>query len=409
MFQWTQSFRGIAAALILILVFGAGWYLGVRDATGADSLPTRIFSQGSTAPPDGVDFSPYYKAWRVLDERFVPATSTQQASTEERIWSSIQGLAASVNDPYTVFLPPEDNEIFEDDISGSFSGVGMEIGMRENILTVIAPLEDSPAERAGVKTGDQILRIDEKSTEGMTIDRAVKLIRGEKGTQVKLTIAREGRDNLLEISVTRDEIQIPTIGTTMRDDGVFVIRLHNFSAISPNKFREALREFIQVGQGRLIIDVRGNPGGFLEAAVDMASFFVPAGKPIVTEDFGDTGDPRIHRSKGFNVFTDNLKLAVLVDRGSASASEILAGALQDYDRATVVGTQTFGKGSVQELVEITDATSLKVTIARWVTPNGRSISQQGITPDVIVELEDVEEQSDADPQLERAAEVLLEQ
>lgn len=395
----------VVIILLIIIAFFSGVFFEKDRNTKINNLP--LISNNGALQPTSVDFSPLWKTWNVINEKFVPATTTDILTNEEKLYGAIQGLASSLGDPYTVFLPPEDAEIFEDDISGNFEGVGMEIGIRDNVLTVIAPLKDNPAERAGIKTGDKILKIDDTATDGMTIDKAVKLIRGEGGTAVKLTILREGEDELLEIEVVRGTIQIPTIDTKLRDDGVFVIELYNFSAISANLFREALREFINSGTDKMILDLRGNPGGFLEASIDMASWFLPTGKVVVTEDFGENDKPRIHRSKGYNIFNDNLKMIILVNQGSASASEILAGALQQQNKATLVGTNTFGKGSVQELVKITPDSSFKVTIAHWLTPNGKSISDGGLSPDVEVQFTKEDLEAKGDPQLEKAVELLL--
>lgn len=394
----------IVIILLIITAFFSGIFFAKNENIKIDNL---LPVSSSVLQPTLVDFSPFWKTWNVINEKFVPATTTDILTDEEKLYGAIQGLASSLGDPYTVFLPPEDAEIFEADISGNFEGVGMEIGIRDNILTVIAPLKGNPAERAGIKTGDKILKINDIATEGMTIDKAVKLIRGKGGTSVLLTILREGEDELLEIKVIRGTIQIPTIDTKLRDDGVFVIELYNFSAISPNLFREALREFIVSGSGKMILDLRGNPGGFLEAAIEIASWFLPAGKVVVTEDFGQDNEPRIHRSKGYNIFNENLKMAILVNQGSASASEILAGALQQQGKAILVGTNTFGKGSVQELVKITQNSSFKVTIAHWLTPNGKSISDGGLSPDIEVKSTKEDIKAIKDPQLEKAVELLL--
>lgn len=391
--------------LIVALAFFAGLYIGSEERGSA--LSAAVFANNETLPPVDVDFSPLWKAWNTINAKFVSSSTSTLVSNEEKVWGAVQGLAQSLNDPYTVFFPPVEAEIFEDDISGNFEGVGMEIGMREGILTVISPLKGTPASRAGIESGDSILRINGETTDGLTIDKAVRRIRGEKGTSVVFTIARVGEGELLEIEVVRDVIAIPTLETSFRSDGVFVIELFNFSALSPNLFREALREFVLTGSNTLILDVRGNPGGFLEAAVDMASWFLPAGKVVLSEDFGKYDKPVIHRSKGYNIFDENLKMAILINRGSASASEILAGALKEHEIAILVGEKSFGKGSVQELVKITPETSLKVTIARWLTPDGMSISEGGLTPDYEVKItsEDIEE--GRDPQLDRAIEVLL--
>ncbi len=390
--------------VLVVLAFIFGWYIGgQRGEANGDVLFNGIHAE----PPVGVDFDPLWKSWQVLEDKFVPATTTEIATDEEKVYGAIEGLTDSFGDPYTVFLPPADAEIFEEDISGSFGGVGMEIGIRDSTVSVISPLKDTPAYRAGIQAGDKIIRIDETSTEGMTIDEAVKLIRGEVGTSVKLSLLREDTDDLVIAEVVRAIIQIPTIESEIRDDGVFVIRLFNFSAISPNLFRDALRSFILSGSHKLVLDLRGNPGGFLEVAVDMASWFLPTGKVIVTEDFGENESSRAHRSRGYDIFNDNLEMIILVNQGSASASEILAGALREHGVATIVGEQTFGKGSVQELVDITQDTSLKVTIARWLTPNGTSISDGGLTPDVEVEMTREDVEAGLDPHLDRAVEILL--
>lgn len=404
-FKSKQTIFAVAIAIIFIAsAFFVGLYVGSENDNGQRNI---IFADNGVLPPVTVDTSPLWKAWNALNERYVPATTTDIVSEQDRLWGAIQGLTNSLGDPYTVFMPPEDAEIFEGDINGNFGGVGMEIGMRDSILTVIAPLKGTPAFRAGIQSGDKIVEIDGEFTDDLTVDGAVKLIRGEVGTLVTLTIARNGEDEFLEIEIIRDRIEIPTIDTELREDGIFVIQLYNFSAISMNLFREALREFILSGAHKLILDLRGNPGGFLEAANDMTSWFLPTGKIIVTEDFGGNEKPRVHRSKGYDIFNENLKMMVLVDRGSASASEILAGALQQHGIAKLVGGNTFGKGSVQELVKITPETALKITIARWLTPNGSSISDGGLTPDFEVEFTKEDFEAGIDPQMDKAVELLL--
>jgi len=377
-----------------------------------------VFGGGAAAqltiPPEDVDFSPVWKAWRVIDEKFVPAavaTSTQVATStaeknQERVWGMIQGLAGSLEDPYTFFLPPKENEIFADDISGAFEGVGMEIAVKNQVLTVVSPLKGSPAERAGIKSGDSILKIDNVETRGMDISTAVSRIRGPKGTQVTFLVMREGFTEPREIKVTREVINVPIVTTKARSDGVFVIELQSFTANSPELFRRALREFVESGSRSLVLDLRGNPGGYLEAAVDMASWFLPTGRVVVTEDYGGNAESVVHRSRGYDVFNENLRMVMLVDRGSASASEILAGALQHYGIAKMVGDRTFGKGSVQELVEITSDTALKITVARWLGPDGEQIPLDGIVPDVEIKNTEEDVKAGKDPQLEKAIEIL---
>ena len=274
-----------------LLILAVGIALGVMFVYGG-GVAAQL-----AGPPDDVDLTPVWKAWRVIDEKFVPAavaTSTQVATStaeknQERVWGMIQGLAGSLGDPYTFFLPPKENQIFTDDISGAFEGVGMEIAVRDQVVTVVSPLKGTPAERAGIKSGDRILKIDNVETRGMDISMAVSRIRGPKGTQVTFLVMREGFTEPREIKVTREVINVPIVTTEARSDGVFVIELQSFTANSPELFRRALREFVESKDRSLILDLRGNPGGYLEAAVDMASWFLPTGRVDVTEDYG--GEP----------------------------------------------------------------------------------------------------------------------
>lgn len=381
----------ILSFIISVSLFGAGFYVGKRDDVNINGT---IFINATTTEP--VDFSPFWKAWKLLDEKFTASSSTlPQTSNEDKLWGAISGLAVSYDDPYTVFFPPVESKMFEEEISGSFGGVGMEIGIADGLLTVIAPLKNTPAERAGVLAGDKIVDIDGKSSINMTTDEAITLIRGERGTKVTITFMREGVKEPLVKEITRATIEIPTVSTKVTDEGVFVIELYNFSATSPNLFRGALREFVESGLNKLVLDLRNNPGGYLEASLDMASWFLPTGKIVVVEDFGGKRNNREYRSKGYNIFNNSLKMAILVNEGSASASEILAGALREHGRAVLVGRQTFGKGSVQELVPVTNDTSLKITVAHWLTPLGNSISDGGLTPDIIVPKEDEKDEKDA--------------
>ncbi len=391
--------------LVLGGVFFSGFYYGKNSQPASVSITSVINktdSQNAT-----VDFAPFWKAWNVVNEKYVPTNSTTTIKIDDqtRVYGAIQGMVASLGDPYTVFFPPVESKSFNEEIGGQIEGVGMEVDVKDGVLTVISPVKGTPAYRAGIKAGDKVTKIDDTLTVGLKTEQAIKLIRGKKGTSVRLTLLRSGVKDPFELSIVRDVINIPTVDTETKGE-VFVIRLYSFSAISPNLFRDALREFIQSGKYKMVIDLRGNPGGYLEAAQDMASWFLPTGKIIVKEDFRNAQDMQIYRSKGYNIFNDKLKLVILIDGGSASASEILAGALHDHGVATLVGTQSFGKGSVQELIQITDNTSLKVTIAKWLTPNDIFISHQGLTPDVAVKLDEAEFKKGNDTQLNRALEIL---
>ena len=395
----------IIAVIFTGAVFGGGYMIGSRNLNGIEMVaaPQVLNTQSSTT--EKVDFAPFWKAWKILDTNFVGATSTEKNTDQKKVWGAIEGLAASYGDPYTTFFPPEDLKLFEGDIQGNFEGVGIEIDVKDGVLTVVSPLKGTPADKAGMRAKDKIIKINGTSTIGMSSQDATKLIRGPKGTPVIFTVNRDGKE--LEIKVVRDVIDVPIVVTKKRDDGIFVIQITSFAANSADKFKDALREFVNSKSDRLILDVRGNPGGYLEAAVDIASWFLPSSDVVVSEDFGDKNkQPEVFKSKGYNIFTDKLKMIMLVDEGSASASEILAGALKEHGKATLVGEKTFGKGSVQELIPLTDDSSLKVTIAHWFTPKGVSISKNGIEPDVTVKMTDADRTAQKDPQLDKAVEIL---
>ena len=407
---------GFTLFVVIIISYFIGFSSG-KDAVPPENLIATVANK-TLDKPESVDFSAFWTAWNVINQKYAGTTTPDQ----DRVYGAIEGMTASLGDPYTVFFPPEESKIFQSEIAGNFEGVGMEVGIKDGKLVVVSPIKDSPAEKAGVRAGDFIMMIDGKESLSMPTDKAVKLIRGKAGTNVKLTLVREGAKNPVEITITRATIDLPTVKTTtktelsgtdgasdgagLRKDGIFVISLYSFSANSANLFRNALKEFINSGSHKLILDLRGNPGGYLEAAVDMASWFLPSGKVVVREEFGKNREERIYRSKGYNIFSDKLRVVILVDGGSASASEILAGALSENGVAKLVGEKTFGKGSVQELVNITSNTSLKVTIAKWLTPNGHSISEQGIVPDYVVEVMSEDVKNKKDRQMEKAVELL---
>lgn len=370
---------GLISSFLIILIFVSGYFVGNNN----DKFLIPQSLRNTVNASNDTDFSVFWKVWNLLDDKFISASSTKETSDQEKVWGAISGMVSSLGDPYTVFLPPSENASFQESIEGTFAGVGMEVGMEEGVLTVITPLKNTPAEAANIEPGDKILAIDGTSTQDISIDEAIAKIRGPVGTDVILTILREGNNSAFDVLITRDIVNIPTLETEIRDDGIFVISLYNFSAGAESEFRNAIREFVLSRKSRLLLDMRGNPGGFLDSAVNIASWFLPAGKIVVQEDFGD--DIKEFRSRGYDIFNDNLKMVVLVNRGSASAAEILAGALQEHDVATVVGSKTFGKGSVQELISITPETSLKVTIARWLTPMGKSISDGGLLPDILID------------------------
>ena len=380
--------RGLGYALAFCLAIGT-FYSGLQigqDMQGQDQSASlfSIFHSEPVVSKTEPDLNEFWRVWDLLDEKFATGSTTKDLSEEDKIHGAIEGLVDSYGDPYTVYFPPKDAEAFNDTIAGNFSGVGMEVGLREKLITVIAPLPGTPAEKAGVMAGDVVVKIDEMSTEDMRIDEAVSLIRGEKGTVINLQIYREGISEFLDIAITRDTIDIPTLKTE-KIGKTFIIALYSFNAVSETQFQNGINEYLASGADKLIVDLRGNPGGYMQSAVTIASYFLPAGKVVVKEEFGESDRNEVFRSIGRQIqsFTPD-NLVVLVDGGSASASEILAGALKDHGVATIIGAQTFGKGSVQELMELEDGGSLKVTVARWLTPNGTSISKGGLAPDIFI-------------------------
>ncbi|MES2985798.1 MAG: S41 family peptidase [Patescibacteria group bacterium] len=412
--------KNLEKILIVGLIFLGGFLIG-------NFSPAIAANSASRNTPEGFDTKTFTKVWEILDNEFVTTShrdpfssdddrgSTSTATTssdslsvaERRLYGAIKGMVDAEGDPYTTFFVPTEASSFESEIKGSFEGVGMEVGKKDGIITIISPLPGSPAEKAGLKSGDKILKIDKTITTDMAIDAAVNLIRGKKGTEVALTIYREGIDQPLEIKVLRDTIELPTITKNFdQATGVYTIKIHSFSEQVASMFTQALKEFKAAGAKKLIIDLRGNPGGYLDSAVDIASHFIPQGKIIVSQDYGKKKETEYMRSLGYGTIGSDVKVVVLIDGGSASASEILAGALQDYKLATLVGQKTFGKGSVQEYIKVTPTTGLKVTIARWLTPEGRSISVNGLTPDIEVKITEEDAKKQNDSQQKKAVEIL---
>lgn len=375
-FQGTTSngVRIALAALSVGVLFGAGVLVGAA------------LSHTSYGNTGKIESSLLKEVKSKLDEKFVFWKASSTLPTDKELeYGMIEGYVNSYKDPYTVFLPPQEAKSFAENVQGSFGGVGMNVGVKDGNIVVIAPLKDSPAMKAGILAGDIITAVDGKSMMSASSDEAVALIRGPIGEKVVITVLHPNAKDTTDITIVREEIKIPTLDTEKKN-GAFIIHLYNFSAESAQLFQNALNEFITSGYTNLVIDLRGNPGGYLEASVNMASFFLPEGKVVVSEKQGTEELEINHRSKGFTGIPDSIRVVVLIDGGSASASEILAGALKDHGIAKIVGVTSFGKGSVQELVNFDDGSSLKVTIAKWYTPNGISISEHGVEPDVKVEL-----------------------
>jgi len=340
----------------------------------------------------------------IINSKYV---DSGKISNSDLIYGAMKGILGALDDPYSVFMPPEDAKTFKEEVNGKFEGIGAEIGMRDDMLTVISPLKGSPAEKSGLKSGDKILNIDDTETNDLSLDEAVKIIRGPKGTKVVLTIRRKEADDAFEISIIRDTIKIPNIDWEIKGDKVAYVALYHFTEIASDDFAEVANKIINSNAERIVLDLRNNPGGFLEVAVDIAGWFLKEGHIVVTEDHGGKGKNRVYSAHG-NAPLKDYPIVILVNKGSASASEILAGALRDHRGIKLVGEKTFGKGSVQELANLSDRSSIKITVAKWLTPNGISIQDNGLIPDIEVDMTQEIFDKEGDLQLNRAIEVVKE-
>jgi carboxyl-terminal processing protease len=339
-------------------------------------------------------FPTFWEAWDELHGNFINGLDD-----EKLFYGAVAGMVAAAGDPYTVFSPPVETKQFEETIQGSFSGVGIEIGVRQGVVTVIAPLDGSPAARAGVREGDIIIAIDDKPVSAeMTIDEVVQLIRGEEGKSVVLKVVHLGEPEPIDITIVRETIEVESVRLEI-SDGIAHIRITNFNGDTAKQFVTAARRARDDQVRGILLDVRNNPGGFLDSAVEISSQFLNRGQVVVSEkgkvnkDYPAEGNPQLA----------GIPTVILVNNGSASASEIVAGALHDHLQAPIVGTQTFGKGSVQEFLKLSDGSSLRVTVAKWFTPHGRSINEEGIKPTIEVEQN---RETEEDEQLNRAREEL---
>lgn len=378
----------ISLVVVILTSFSGGLYYGE--------------SQCKICPPEEIDFSLLWQTLHELEEKFVNKSALD---IQKMIYGAISGMVKSLEDPYTVFLNPEDTKRFSDDIKGSFEGVGMEISIRKGQLQVIAPLEGTPAQKAGLRAGDKIIKVDDTLTIDLTIDEAVNLIRGEKGTEVILTIYRQDWENTREIKIIRGIIEIPSLKWEIKDDNVAYLQLYQFSEKANFDFREAAIEILASPCKKIILDLRNNPGGYLEVAQNIAGWFLEKEKIVVIEDFGGKQEQQIYKANGTASLAE-YPIVILINQGSASASEILAGALRDNRDILLVGEKSFGKGSVQELKMLKGDSSLKVTIAKWLTPKGESITDKGLEPDVEVEITEEDYTEERDPQLDKAIEII---
>ncbi|MBI3109856.1 S41 family peptidase [Candidatus Daviesbacteria bacterium] len=376
--------------LIVILTFVIGWKLGQVD----NDPPKNI----------NVDFKLFWDTWNLLSRDYL---ERETLDTDKLFYGAISGMVSAAGDPYTFFLPPEVQKASKEELGGTFEGVGIQLGFNEEKkLVVIAPLSGMPAEKAGIKPGDWIIKIDNTDTAGMTLAEAVKLIRGEKGTKVELVIAREEEEETRTFTLIRDTILVKSVELkykkTKSGKNVAVLKLSRFSERTRSEWTEAVSDILSKRPQGIILDVRNNPGGYLDGAVFVSSEFLDGGDVVLQED-GQGRKQAFKVNRKGQLF--DLSLIVLINKGSASASEIVAGALQDRGRAKVVGEKSFGKGTIQETQDLPKGTGIHITVAKWLTPNGRWVNEtQGLEPDVKIEGD--KEDSTKDPQLDKALELL---
>jgi len=391
-------------ALLLLASFTGGYAAGNHSA--GKPRPTiqggEVIGKNAALPAylsKDVQFSLLWDVWQHVKQDYV----VKDTPDTKLFYGALAGVVESLGDPYSSFFDPDTAKRFNDDLSGSFSGIGAEIGVKNNQLLIIAPLPGTPAEKAGLRAGDKILMIDKKSTTAMTVDVAVDLIRGKRGTQVMLTIYRDGEKQERKVTITRDTIKVVSVKWEMKANNVGYIQITHFNRDTEENFKKAVDELMAKKAKKIILDLRNDPGGFLDTAVTVAGYWTN-GKTVVIEKEDD--EHKTDYKPDNRAVLKDFPTVVLVNGGSASASEIVAGALQDYGEAKIVGTQTFGKGSVQNVINLSDGSELKLTIAKWYTPKDRSIHEIGIAPDVKVEITDKDIEAKKDPQLEKAMELL---
>lgn len=385
-----------------VLIFFGGYYFGQKNQD--DALRPIAYSplEENEGTENNLDFNLYWEVWDNVKANYVDKI---KISDKELFYGSLRGIAESTGDPYTVFMDPGETKEFTDDLAGTFEGIGAEIGMRDDITTVVTPLDETPAKKAGLLPGDKIYAVNGEATIGLSVSEVVKKIRGPKDTKVKLTIIRDS-GKPFDVEITRGVIVVKSVKTEMRSDGVYLIRISNFNDDTYTLFLAAVDDILMKKPKGIILDLRNNPGGYLDTSIRIASEWIEDG-PVVVEQLNDNRRNE-YPAEGLARLKD-YKTVVLVNGGSASASEILAGALRDYKKATLIGETTFGKGSVQALRDLSDGSTLKITIAKWLTPAGDFINEKGIEPEIKVELTIDDINKNKDPQMDKAFEILKKQ
>jgi carboxyl-terminal processing protease len=405
-----KIYKVFAILFIVALAYGIGWKMGNK---GFAFEPKSFEVINQKDQPVDVDYKLLWNAIDILNRRYIDKPLDQK----KILYGAIKGAAEALGDPYTSFFPPKALSNFKTQLAGNFSGIGAEVGMKDGVVVIVAPLSESPAEKAGIKAGDAIVAVDGESSIGFTVEQAVEKIRGKKGTPVKLTLVRQGKDKAFDITIVRDTIVIKSVKWEYKDvevsgqkQKVVVIKVNEFGDDTNKLFTDAVNDALKNGVKGVIVDMRNNPGGYLSSAVNLASNWVSSGDLIVSEahsdgskvDYKGLGNPRL----------SGIKTIVLINGGSASAAEIFSGALRDHKLAQLIGEKSFGKGSVQELDNLKSANdesegAIKVTIAKWITPNGVNLNHNGLDPDIELKLTEENTKDGQDPQMAKALEEMV--
>lgn len=392
--KWRSFSAGFVSILLLAGVFYSGYQFG--NGSWAINFGRQSVSENQSLP-DKLDYSSVDEIYRLLKQSY-----DGQLTVDQLLAGLKKGLVEAAGDPYTTYMDSNEAQAFNEQLNGTFSGIGAELGKQGSDIVVIAPINGFPAEKAGLKAGDVIIMIDDKDTAGLSIEEAVALIRGEAGTTVKLTILRN--DQPLEFTITREVIALPSVTAETLEGNIGYIQISRFADDTISSFNKAAKDFVDAGAKGVILDLRNNPGGYLDGAVSVSEAWLKNGQLILEEKRSGIV-VKSYRADKTGILND-MPTVVLINQGSASASEIVAGALKDNNKATIMGVTSFGKGSVQEFSTFLAGDVLKVTVARWFTPNGQNIDKEGIEPDVIQEISDSDITNNIDSQLNKAIEAL---
>ncbi len=402
-----HSLRTIIIGLSLVAIgTGIGYRLGENKTTISYSTQRKQVIVNTSPPPvRSVDFALFWDVWSRLEHSYVDKTALDN---QKMVWGAISGMVNALGDPYTLFLPPKENKEFKDDLGGSLEGIGAQLGMKDSRILVIAPLRGTPAQKAGIRAGDYILKVNDEDTNGWSVPQAVTKIRGPKGTTVKLTVFHEGADEETEITITRDTITVPSVEMDIKTASGSATRIAHLKIIrfgdqTNKQWDDAVKQIVADKSIKgIALDLRNNPGGYLQSAIYIASEFIKSGI-VVQQENSDSSRETYSVVRAGKLL--DIPLIVLINKGSASASEILAGALRDHDRGKLLGETSFGKGSIQTPEELPGGAGLHITTAKWLLPKGDWINSKGVAP--TIEVKNDRSKPDDDLQLQRALQELV--